>query len=181
MTLSWSQWNRGHPEYRQRNADATWRRGSVFTVAAVGHYKAKRAKLCLSAQLSLPNYSMSVALLLDSKVPGNLIFQAEISSLFFLVLELARPIPVNALDGCLLTQSSVTHVTVPICLDFPSHSEHIQFCVPCSNKSLFFLGLPWLWRHNPQINWRTAEFVAWSHTCTSACTTPTMPVLATSM
>lgn len=75
---------------------------------------------------------------------------------------------VNELDGRLLVQ--LTHSTAPIELVVSgNHRELIRLCVITSPLSTVVIGLTWLERHNPQIDWVANKIVSWSPFCHSHC------------
>jgi hypothetical protein len=67
------------------------------------------------------------------------------------LVPMPTPFNVSLADGS--SGSRISMQTLPLRLDIGSHSEEIQFLVadiPCP----IMLGLPWLIKHNPRINWR---------------------------
>ncbi|CAI9538790.1 unnamed protein product, partial [Staurois parvus] len=49
------------------------------------------------------------------------------------------------------------------------HRELACFQVISSPHYSVVLGYPWLQRHNPTFNWRTAEILSWSPHCGAGC------------
>lgn len=86
-------------------------------------------------------------------------------------LPLPKLLEVNTLDGCQLYQ--ITHRTQPIQLTMIKHHTNFFFLsvfyLVNSSSHPLLLGLPWLVKHNPQINWATGEIVSWRKSCSSVC------------
>ena len=80
---------------------------------------------------------------------------------------LAKPIRAKALNGQELF--TITHITAPLKLCINHHRENIRFYVFKSPSQTLILGQPWLFLHNPHINWRTGEILGWGGDCVSNC------------
>ena len=91
-----------------------------------------------------------------------------------------HPQTVNARDGRGL--ALITHHNVPITLIISgNHRECIQLFINPSPCSPVVLGLPWLWPHNPHIDWTTATISSWIPFCHTDCfhsATPTDKITA---
>ncbi|KAJ8279320.1 hypothetical protein COCON_G00063860 [Conger conger] len=83
-------------------------------------------------------------------------------------LPLPHPENARSLDG--KTFCRMTHITKPIQLIISgNHHEMIQFRVIRSPNDQLILGLPWLQRHNPTIDWSSCQIQAWSRECHQSC------------
>jgi hypothetical protein len=72
------------------------------------------------------------------------------------------------MDGMLNKAGSITEV-VKMMLQYRDHSEKTLFTVTCLGKQDIILGLTWLRKHNPEVDWKSGE-VKMSH-CTNHCRT----------
>ena len=82
--------------------------------------------------------------------------------------QLAQSIPVNNVDGTLNERGPIQEV-VELVLWYNRHHEHAVFAVICIGKEDLILRLPWLKKHNPEVDW-TIEVVKMSQ-CLSVCST----------
>ena len=62
------------------------------------------------------------------------------------------------------------HSVVDLILHFQNHSECAVFAVTNLGKHKMILGYPWLWDHNPEVDWQTQQVTlnqcpAKCHTC----------------
>jgi Retroviral aspartyl protease len=69
---------------------------------------------------------------------------------------LSRPIPIYNMDGMLNEAGSITEV-VEMMLRYRDHSEKTLFAVTGLRKQDDILGLTWLRKHNPEVNWKSGE------------------------
>lgn len=82
-------------------------------------------------------------------------------------------------DGKLLER--VTRKTEPLKLVLSSnHHETIELYVISSPLNPVILGIPWLKKHNPQVNWATSTVRDWSPFCHAHCLRSAIPTRATS-
>jgi len=70
--------------------------------------------------------------------------------------KLTIPIPVNNVDGTPNESGPISEVLDTI-LCYKGHSERVVFAVTSLGDQDLILGLPWLRKHNPEVNWRTEE------------------------
>ena len=83
---------------------------------------------------------------------------------------LPQPIEASALDGSPLFR--VTHKTEPIRMTVGSHFETLSFHLYHAPQRSIVLGLPWLRKHNPLINWETGRVINWAPSCRTTCLKP---------
>lgn len=82
-------------------------------------------QFCLNVVLSVNNSSVSLSALLDSGSAGNIVSSSLVSVLSLSVESLASPVSVKAVDGCLISNSPVIHITTPLHLSIqPQHLEY---------------------------------------------------------
>lgn len=104
----------------------------------------------------------------DESVDQNMVIQANIPC-----LPLPEPKEVLAIDGKFLV--NVTHQNVPLTLTLSgNHRENFQPFIS-SPASPVVLDLPWLKRHNPNIDWSTASISIWSEYCHKNCLSSAVP------
>ena len=115
------------------------------------------------ARLLLPQGFQTLTALIDLNImDDDLARQLGVD----LVL-LPCPVPVKALDGCLM--KTVTHQMVPIrMLPSGNHHETVQFHMQSLHHPLL-LGFPWLRRHNPHLDCTTGAILGWSSSCHQVC------------
>ena len=65
---------------------------------------------------------------------------------------LTHPIPVYNVDGTLNEVGSIFEV-VDVMLRYRDHSERATFAVTSIGTHDLILGLNWLWKHNPEVDW----------------------------
>ena len=80
---------------------------------------------------------------------------------------LARPIQACSLNGKEIF--SITHVTRPVKMSVGEHHEMIQFHLFTSLSHSLILGQPWLYEHNPYINWKNGQIRGWGEKCMKRC------------
>jgi predicted aspartyl protease len=78
------------------------------------------------------------------------------------------PWRVPAVDGREVASGPVTHNTM-VKLTTNNHRETIKlYCITIGNLPII-LGLPWLKKHNPKINWREGKVMFDSDKCAKEC------------
>lgn len=83
----------------------------------------------------------------------------------------------EAIDVRPLGSGQILHLTQELNMQTGIlHTETIQFYILVTPRTPIILGLPWLRRHNPDINWRMGQIVKWKDTCFSECITPISPL-----
>ena len=106
--------------------------------------------------------------LVDSGADENLMDQQLAERLGLEMYPLSKPLDATALDGRLLCQ--VSHRTQLVRLDIKgNHSELISFHIFHSSLHPLILGLPWLIKHNPHIDWSTGNVLSWGKDCFVTC------------
>ena len=63
------------------------------------------------------------------------------------------PIAVEVIDGRKLESGSISDENLPIRFKIGEHEEELTFNVIKSPKYPLILGMPWLAKHNPRVNW----------------------------
>ena len=69
----------------------------------------------------------------------------------------AFPIAVEVIDGRKLESGLIREETYPICFSVGKHKEYLVFHLIKSPNYAIILGMSWLAKHNPSINWLSRE------------------------
>lgn len=105
-----------------------------------------------------------------------------VNSLHISVTKLANRVSAQALDGHTVGGHQLSYIMESLRLDIaPTHLETIRLLVVEHTRPALVLGLQWLRAHNPQLDWRQARVLAWSHTCAQRGHTPTISALTTTI
>jgi hypothetical protein len=70
--------------------------------------------------------------------------------------QLQKPVPVLNVDGTPNEAGAITHV-VDLILHYKEHAERTLFAVTFLGSQEMILGLPWLCKHNPEVDWQSGE------------------------
>ncbi len=85
----------------------------------------------------------------------------------------------GSLGGRPLT--TITHVTPFVSLSLSgNHQELIELFIIDSPRVPLVLGLPWLLKHNPHIDWVNKSILAWSQSCHVSCLGAAFPAVSVS-
>ncbi|XP_072771297.1 uncharacterized protein KIAA0040 homolog isoform X2 [Nerophis lumbriciformis] len=115
-------------------------------------------------RIQVKNHTVTnIGALIDSGADESLMDWSLAAELGIKSEPLARPIRAKALDGKELFV--ITHVTELIRINIKDHEEKIRLYLFKAASHTLILGLPWLFQHNPQIDWRTGEIKAWGKDC----------------
>ena len=94
--------------------------------------------------------------LLDSEATGLVMSEEFARKHKFRRTELERPVYVRNVDG-MFNYVGPIRDTVEVEIFFKRHKEKTSIDVMGGQKWSVILGMPWLRRHNPEIDWRTGE------------------------
>lgn len=115
-----------------------------------------------------PHLRLDANALLDSGCSGLLMSPSYVQKNDIPLVELSVPVYPKLADGT-IAKDPVTHKTAPIVLKIGSHEETVSFQVISLPESDIFLGSPWLYQHNPSINWSAGLLAFDSEYCTQKC------------
>jgi len=101
---------------------------------------------------------MTVETLLDSGATGLVMSSEFAQKQGFQLKKLERLINVRNVDKSLNKEEPIKY-TVKVNIYFKGHRERTEIDVIGSQKWTVILGMPWLARHNPEIDWRTGEVI----------------------
>jgi len=74
----------------------------------------------------------------------------------FKLKKLERPMQMRNVDGSFNKEGPIEN-TVEVNIYYQGHRERTEIDVIGGQKWSVILGMPWLARHNPEIDWRTGE------------------------
>jgi len=75
---------------------------------------------------------------------------------WFKLKKLERPIYIRNMDGLLNKKGPIEH-TVEVNIYYQGYRERTEINVIREKKWTVILGMPWLARHNPEIDWKMGE------------------------
>jgi hypothetical protein len=81
------------------------------------------------------------------------------------VVNLPKPILVEAIDGPVLSSDAITQATIPLVLRVGSHQEELPFYLIASPRHPIVLGLTWLEAPNPTVDWCNRSVTFWEPGC----------------
>uniref|UniRef100_A0A8D0CUG7 Gypsy retrotransposon integrase-like protein 1 n=1 Tax=Sander lucioperca TaxID=283035 RepID=A0A8D0CUG7_SANLU len=140
--------------------------GEVLVSRAVDSSSSPRILLQASLQWQSQNFPVSA--LVDSGADESFLDRELAKQMVLDTIPMDRPLQAKGLNGQLLTR--ITHQTVPVCLRVSgNHQENIQFHIIDCPQTPLVLGIPWLIKHNPHIDWVTGRIVSWSTFCHVNC------------
>jgi len=99
---------------------------------------------------------ITVEVLLDSGATGLVMSSEFAKKQGFKLKKLERPMQVRNMDGSFNREGPIEN-TVEVNIYYKGHTERTEIDVIGGQKWLVILGMPWLARHNPEIDWRTGE------------------------
>ena len=94
--------------------------------------------------------------LLESGVMGLVISSKFAKKQGFKLKRLERPMQVRNVDGLFNKKGPIEHM-VEVNIYFRGHRERTEINVIRRQKWMVILGMLWLARHNPEIDWRTGK------------------------
>jgi len=97
-----------------------------------------------------------IEVLLDSSATGLVMSEEFARRHRFKRTRLERPVYVRNVDGTLNYAGPIVD-TVEVEIFFKGHKERTSIDVIGEQKWSVILGMPWLKRHNPEIDWKTGE------------------------
>ena len=118
--------------------------------------------------------SFPVRVLLDSGADGCFINRELVEQLSLTTTPLDTPIPVRNADGSPSRGGPITASTDVILFAPPSFRDRLQLEVATLVYDVI-LGLPWLKRHNPKVNWKEGTMELLRDTTLSAVTADAEP------
>ena len=99
---------------------------------------------------------ITVEALLDSGATGLVMSSEFARKKGFKLKKLERPMQVRNVDGSFNREGPIENM-VEVNIYYKGHVERTEIDVIGGQKWGVILGMPWLERHNPEINWKTGE------------------------
>ena len=126
--------------------------------------------LRLPLELEAVDNALKVSLngLLDCGATSEFIDSSFVLESGIPVRRLSQPIPIFNVDGSPNEAGAITEIA-DVVLRYNGHSERVQFAVTRLGKEKLILGMSWLRKHNPEVNWETGR-VSMTR-CPTSCTT----------
>ena len=97
-----------------------------------------------------------VEALLDNGATGLVMSSEFTRKQGFKLKKLERPMHARNVDGSLNKEGLIEHI-VEMNIYYQGHRERMEIDVIEGQKWTVILGMPWLARHNPEIDWKTGE------------------------
>jgi hypothetical protein len=132
-----------------------WKRSlpAKLIISSVEENAPKSLQLKVSIETTDTGKVNSLQSLIDS---GRFIDRGYVKTNQLTTQTLSTPIPVFNVDGTPNEAGSITEV-VDLILRYKNHLERFLFAVASLGRQNLILGLPWLQKHNPEIDWVTSE------------------------
>jgi len=99
---------------------------------------------------------ITVEALLDSGATGLVMSSEFAKKQGFKLKKLERPMQVRNVDGSFNKEEPIENM-VEVNIYYQGHRERTEIDVIGGQKWSVILGMPWLVRHNPEIDWKTGE------------------------
>jgi len=99
---------------------------------------------------------ITVEVLLDSGATGLVMSSEFAKKQSFKLKRLERPIQIRNVDGTFNQEGPIENM-VEMNIYYQGHRERTEIDVIGGQKWKVILEMPWLARHNPEIDWRTGE------------------------
>ena len=125
-------------------------------------------KLQVQVQTTDTGEIFGLQALVDSGASGLFINSDYMQNNKINTKSLVCPIPVNNVDGTPNEWGPICEIA-ELMLTYDRYSERVVFAVTCIRKEDMILGLPWLSKHNPEVDWSTGKVkMTW---CLTQCNT----------
>ena len=99
---------------------------------------------------------ITVEALLDSGATGLVMSSEFAKKQGFKLKKLEKPMQMRNVNGSFNKEGPIEN-TVEVNIYYQGHRERMEINVIGGQKWSVILGMPWLARHNPEIDWRTGE------------------------
>ena len=106
----------------------------------------------IPVKLQSTNGKIQTKALVDSGATTSFVSRRFTEAQSLPMTSLTRPVKVFNIDGSLNTHGSITRFAA-LDMDVENHSERIRLAEADIGSEDIILGLPWLKKHNPSINW----------------------------
>ena len=137
-------------------------------VSSLHNVPADNAHLLLPIKLIFNNTTMNSYAMLDSGAMSNFIDEAFAREHSVPLSPRATPVTVYGVDGTQLAAGPIKS-QVYISMSIEEHTENIAFDVTSIGSYPLILGIPWLKRHNPSLQWSEHQLTFESEYCMKHC------------
>ncbi|OMH80913.1 Retrotransposon-derived protein PEG10 [Zancudomyces culisetae] len=157
----------GQPGHIIRNCPLRTPRQTVNTLISEDHITGDLKGL---TQHIVLNKIHTVAALIDSGASENFISSDAVQKYHLMPFTLTSPIPVETINGNPLLPNGINQYVDSVTLEIANdHAEKIDLYVIPATHADIILGLPWLQRHAPNINWKSLNITFSSPYCRRKC------------
>ncbi|MEE6519337.1 hypothetical protein FKM82_031080 [Ascaphus truei] len=118
-------------------------------------------KLTIPISLLGPTFCTSTAAFIDSGAGGNFVDQVFTKQNHIPLARKISPIALVGIDGRTLNPAYISLETRSLTLFSDTHNETLSLDVIHSPGTPVTLGLPWLQKHNPRIDWTSRSPIHW--------------------
>jgi predicted aspartyl protease len=138
--------------------------GPTDMISSIGPY-GKNKKVILRVKIQGKDEKEHTTMaMIDCGATENFIDRQFVEQQQLPLMKKAVPQRVLAVDGRELVGRPVTHEAT-VTLTINDHREEIKLhCITIGNSPII-IGLPWLWKHNPNINWKEGRITFDSEKC----------------
>lgn len=169
-----------HPRGSGNSANVSTKQGNMFAsqssrnpkllVSIAGFEPELEPLFTLPLAFTLENGKTGTfAAMLDSGASSNFITQEVVDQFDLPVVIKKHPIELAVIDGSPAPQGPIKLETCSIKISIGNHQESLVFDVLPSSHYQAILGLPWLSKHNPSINWTQGTLVFSDSFCKKEC------------
>jgi len=141
----------------------------VFKYISVNSVKISKLRcLAIPARIFNSSKSYSSSAFLDSGSEENFIDYNFAKKCLLTFIKLESPMVVVLANGKVSTENAVLYKTAPVCVAVGDHFEHLEFLVTKLSEDVLF-GFPWLFKHNPLVDWKAYKLKFSSEYCLDNC------------
>src|ERR1700712_1723269 len=124
--------------------------------------------IMVKIQLHGKKETVTINAMIDSGATEDLIDEGICNKHVIKMIKAKYPREIYLTDGKSIAMGPVTHMT-KVLIDISSHRELATFQVANLQNHEVILGMPWLRKHNPTIDWNDRKITFNSERCTTGC------------
>ena len=124
-----------------------------------GSYLSAQPARCFMVPLSLGPQNLKTLALLDSGASACILDEDFAKNHNIPLVQKTKPIHVEVIDGRPLSSGSVTHESIPLEVTLEGHNSCIVFNIIRTPSNPVILGLSWLEKHNPSVDWKLRKMI----------------------
>ncbi|KAM6202696.1 retrotransposon-like protein 1 [Rhynchocyon petersi] len=125
-----------------------------------------------------PYHSVAVQALVDSGAGSNFMDEKFAQEYYVELYEKPYPEQIETADGSLVGHEPVWLYTEPLVCVHQNHQEYIEFDIIPSPSFSVILGINWLRKHSPEVDWARGRCSFHSPYCLQNCFRPPPPCIA---